>query len=240
MANKKVNANKRNKTASNKKNVNLNKEKANIKNEKANIKNEKANVKNEKANVKNKKEEVKTTIKIKEDKKIKQPKVKGSMLKSDNELIKLIKIVLVVTLIMVVFYGITLLVTKNKSSSSSSNDSSSEKAVIQYDDIIIGTMLNKSQDRYYVLIKEEDDNRITEYKTLMTIIEAKENSPKIYTANLTDSFNKKYLAKEANDSNDMEEFRVTGTTLVEIEDGKIKNIYSDYDEIKEELDALAS
>lgn len=165
-------------------------------------------------------------------------KVKTTITKNDSEIAKLIKIVLIVTAIMVVFYGITLAVTKNTSSSESSKNSNNEKAVIQYDDIMIGTMLNKSQDAYYVLIKEDDDNRIVEYETLMKLIAAKTDAPKIYTANLTDSFNKKYLAKEANDSSNMEEFRVSGTTLVEIKEGKIANIYSNHESIREKLDAL--
>ncbi len=191
---------------------------------------------------KNQKVEKKNTNKdIKLDKKIKKEKSnpKTTMVKNDSEITKLIKIVLIVTAIMVVFYGITLLVTKNQKADSFDNKTASEKAVIQYDDIMIGTMLNKNQDSYYVLIKEDEDNRVVEYETLMKLVASKIDSPKIYTANLTDSFNKRYLAKEANTTNDMEEFRVSGTTLVEIKDGKIVNTYSDHDSIAEELSKLA-
>lgn len=178
---------------------------------------------------------VKLENKIRKEKKV----PKTTMIKNDSEITKLIKIVLIVTAIMVVFYGITLLVTKNKSADSLDEKKASEKAVIQYDDIMIGTMLNKDQDRYYVLIKEDGDNRVVEYETLMKFVASKTDAPKIYTANLTDSFNKKYLAKEANESNDMEEFRVSGTTLVEINDGEIANMYSGHESIAEELKALA-
>lgn len=193
-----------------------------------------------KKEIKNK-EEIKVPKKeIKNKKNIKTSKKSNSKkIKNDNELTKLIKIVLVVTAIMIVFYGITILVTKNKSSESNANKTS-EKAVIQYDEIMIGTLLNQNKDWYYVLIKEEDDNRITEYETLLGLISAKESNPKIYTANLTDSFNKKYLAKEADYNNDLSKFKVTGTTLIEVKDGKITNVYSTYEEIKEELKAFSS
>ena len=229
---KKNNVTKNNSTKKNNTNKNIKpkEEKVIVQNERVETKDNKK----EKADKKNSKD-------IKLEKKIRKEKntPKTTMVKNDSEITKLIKIVLIVTAIMVVFYGITLLVTKNQKSDSFDNKTASEKAVIQYDDIMIGTMLNKDHDNYYVLIKEDDDNRVIEYETLMKLIASKTDAPKIYTANLTDSFNKKYLAKEANESNDMEDFRVSGTTLVEIKDGEIANTYSDHDSIAEELNALA-
>lgn len=229
----KSNSSKKNKNKTNAKQQearNNNKNAANIKKQEVTIKEDKKLNKQKNAKVNDKQKEAKVK---------KQSIKKTTMTKNDSEITKLVKIVLIVTAIMVIFYGITLLVTKNRSSNSSSENSHNEKAVIQYDDIMIGTMLNKNDDWYYVLIKEDEDNRMAEYETLMKLIASKEDAPKIYTANLTDSFNKKYLAKEANESSDMSEFRVTGTTLVEIKDGQIANIYSNHDDIKGELDALA-
>ena len=189
-------------------------------------------IKNKEQKVENKK----TTVK--KEKTVVVPKT--TMTKNDSEISKLIKIVLIVTAIMVVFYGITILVTKNKKTSSVNPETKNEKAVIQYDDIMIGTMLTKNYASYYVLIEEKNDTRISEYQNYMKLISAKSSAAKIFTANLTDSFNKKYLAKEANNSSDINEFRVSGTTLVEVKDGNITNVYSSYDEIRAEFNFLIS
>lgn len=215
----------------------------NVKTENSKIKKENTEATELKIEKKLKDQEVKQKEKATKAKKTSQPKAakkaKSEMMKNDNELTKLIKIVLIVTAIMIIFYGITILVTKNAKTETNNTTQNKQKAIIQYDDIIIGTMLNKPQNEYYVLIKKDDDNRIAEYDTLMKIISSKSDAPKFYTANLTDTFNKKYLAKEANDSSDMSEFRVTGTTLVKVVDGDIEDIYSNHDSIKEELNALS-
>lgn len=159
----------------------------------------------------------------------------------NNEMIKLLKIVLIVTGIMLVFYGITLLVTKKSEDvlENQKTEEQTEKAEIQYKNIMIGTMLNHGG-TYYVLIEEKDDNRIAEYDSLITTIESSEDAPKIYKANLTDSFNKTYLGKEQNYYvEDIKDFKVTGTTLIKVKDGKIETAKDTYDSIKNTLKEIA-
>ena len=154
---------------------------------------------------------------------------------------KLLKIVLIVTAIMLVFYGITVLVTKKADEviSDQNGESQAAETVIQYDNIMIGTMLNY-RGTYYVLIKVKDDNRVAEYETLIKTIESSDEAPTFYSANLTDAFNKSYLAKEAKyDVDNIADFRVTGTTLVKVVDGKINAVYDNYDNIKAQLNELA-
>lgn len=160
---------------------------------------------------------------------------------SSSEIIKLIKIVLIVTAVMLVFYLITLVATgqADKVNKQNEEDQSTDTATeIQYDYIVIGTMLNKDGN-YYVLIEADEDNRLSEYSTLIQTISADEDAPKIYHANLTDSFNKNYLSKEANYTDNMSDFRVTGTALVEINNHEIAEVFDTYDEIKGELNELA-
>lgn len=160
---------------------------------------------------------------------------------SNNEMLKLLKIVLIVTAIMIVFYGITLLATK-KADEQIENQTKEEtpaKTEIQYENIMIGSLLNHSG-TYYVLIQKEDDNRLAEYDSLIGTIKASEDAPTIYKANLTDSFNKNYLGKEQNYYvDDIAEFKVTGTTLVKVQDGKIASVSDNYDAIKNKLNDLA-
>ena len=163
-------------------------------------------------------------------------------LENSNEMSKLIKIVLVVTAIMVVFYGITILATKKadkvKNETRKDTVDTSDVAEIQYDRIIIGTMFNYPGS-YYVLIKEKGDNRLDEYESLINTIKNSEDAPRFYTAELSDAFNKKHLAKEENYyPEDLEAFAVKGTTLVKISDNKIESIYDNHEAIKNKLKEL--
>ena len=156
-----------------------------------------------------------------------------------NEFKRLLKIILIVSAIFIVFYGITILVTKQEKNTIKNENKTSEKAQIQYDNIMIGTMLNHGGE-YYVLIENSDDIRLTEYNSLIENIKNVEDSTTIYKANLTDSFNKPYIGKEEKYYvNDISEFKVKETTLVKIKDGKIEAAFDNYNAIKNKLKELS-
>ena len=157
---------------------------------------------------------------------------------SSDEFSNLVKVVLIVTAIIIVFYFITTFVTRKANAVRTvRNLKTNEKAEIQYDSLIIGSMLNLDGS-YYVLIEKDDDAKLTEYQTLLQTIAANDEAPKIYTANLTDSFNKVYLADEHNYDSDLTKFKVTGTVLVKVNDHKIDLTYDNYDDIVKKLEEL--
>ena len=153
----------------------------------------------------------------------------------NDEFSKLLKIVLAVTAIIVVFYGITVVVT-NKAEEVR-KEANSEKAEIQYDNIMLGSMLN-IDGSFYVLIEDADDIRLSEYTTMIQTIKANDDAPTVYTADLSSTFNKAYLSDESNYDSDMEKFKVKGTTLVKIEEHEIVDVYDNYDDIIKKLDEL--
>lgn len=153
---------------------------------------------------------------------------------TSNEMTRLIKIILIITVIFCVFYGVTVVVLEKAKEAS---EEESEAVEIQYDSIIIGSML-KINGSFYVLIEEEDDVRLTEYTTMIQLIQADEDAPTIYTADLSSTFNKKYLSDETNYDSDMSTFKVSGTTLVKISDHEITDVYDDYESIVEVLEDL--
>lgn len=191
------------------------------------------------------KEEVKEQVKpAKETKKQKEKKENIKQARKQlyynenndsNELSKLIKIVLIVTAIIVVFYGVTVVVT-NKAKEAAEKENAKETE-IQYDSIVIGSMLNING-TFYVLIEDEDDVRLNEYTTLIQTISASEDAPKIYTADLSSSFNKSYVSDKTNYASDMTKFRVKGTTLVRVSDHEITDVYDSHDSIVDELNEL--
>lgn len=191
--------------------------------------------------------ETEVKAQVKPEKEIKKQKEKKENIKQarkqlyynenndSNELSKLIKIVLIVTAIIVVFYGVTVVVTnKAKEAAEEENKEATE---IQYDSIVIGSMLNING-TFYVLIEDQDDIRLNEYTTLIQTISASEDAPKIYTADLSSSFNENYLSDKTSYDSDMSKFRVKGTTLVRVSDHEITDVYDNHDSIVDELNNL--
>lgn len=180
-------------------------------------------------------------VKKKADKEKTINRVKRDLIYSQNdssdEISKLVKIVLVVSSIMILFYGITVFVTRRVTAIKTAKlGKSEEKSEIQYDNILIGTMFN-IEGRHFVLIYSEDDKNMEEYDSLLKSVQANDEAPKVYKANLDESFNKPYLASESDYSSDLSKFKVKGTTLIEI-DGDIKSTYDNYDSIKNKLGEL--
>ena len=178
-------------------------------------------------NTKNENQKEKVNNKSNELKKKTIEKARGNLIYSNssesNEISKLIKIVLIVTLVMIVFYFVTVVVTKKANEVKDSN--------------MIGYML-KIEGSYYVLIKDNDDKLLNEYETLVSTVGSNDSAPKVYGANLNDSFNKNYLSGESNYDSNLNNFKVKGTTLVKVKDHKIDSTFDDHDSIVSELESL--
>lgn len=153
----------------------------------------------------------------------------------NNEIGKLIKIVLIVTIIMIIFYGVTIVVTK--SANSTKKKEKAKDTSIQYSKIIVGTMLDKNGD-YYVLLEKDDDEHLSEYKNSLQMVGISDQENKVYEIDLSSSFNSKYLSDEGNYSSNLDEFKVKGTTLIKVSDHNIVENYDNYDSIKAKLEEL--
>lgn len=194
----------------------------------------------------NNKEKDTKALKKKPSKNLKNQKdSKETMEENKNEFSRLVKIILIVTAIFAVFYVVTIIVTNKaedaraKEEANNKSEEESEEVDIQYRDIMIGTMLNHGG-TYYVLIQDKDEIRTDEYSALVLAVSSNEDSPSIYKANLTDTFNKKYLSKEENYYvDDISKFKVKGTTLVKIVDGKVAEAFDNYEAIKNKLTELS-
>lgn len=205
------------------------------------------NKNNKKGKASTQKNNVKKVTEIIEDTEVIESKEKKENLKQarkqlyysdkseSNELTKLIKIVLIVTVIIIVFYGVTVIVTNKVKEVR--EEQNKQPVEIQYDSIMIGSMLN-IDGSFYVLIENPDDIRLSEYTTLLQTIKANEDAPIVYTADLGSTFNNNYLSDKSNYNSDMENFKVTGTTLVRVRNHKISDVYDNYDDIIKKLDEL--
>lgn len=150
-------------------------------------------------------------------------------MENEYKIENLIKIIVIVILIIAIFYGLTIIITKNKKQSIS--DETKENVDIQYDEILIGSIYNQKETEYYVLVELESD-----YLTLSSSInnyKKKENALKMYTCNLNNGFNKQYFGEVSNFTNKYPTF--SKSTLLKIVNKQIVEYIEGTDDIQKKL-----
>lgn len=165
----------------------------------------------------------------------------SATIQNENELYKLVKIFLILIVCFGIFYGITYFVTKNQNHTNGDGSSQEKLATIQYDKILVGTMLTQKRDHYYVLLDKMDNQYYGLYESYIAAYTQKENTLKVYTIDMNDTFNKNYWASESNiDVDDIIDFRVKEVTLVEVENGQMTNHYEGHESVKTKLQELGN
>lgn len=159
-----------------------------------------------------------------------------------NEETKTMKQFLITLIIVIIgVVGIYLLtkyvVKKDNATNNSSN--TEEKSYIDPNTAIVGTMLNKSSDAYYVIIYDKTKDNATTYYSLVSTYKAKDKALKVYTVDLSNSLNKKYIATD-NKTNpkttNLEDLKFGEVTLLKVKNNKITEAYETTDAIKKALD----
>lgn len=142
---------------------------------------------------------------------------------ANDEFKKLIKVIVSVLIIFALFFLITYLVTKKDNEPTPTPE---VKTVIQYDEILIGELLNQNNSEYYVLLTQEKDQYVGLYTSYISIYDKKENSSRVYTSNLDNVFNKKYISTESQFViANIKDVKFKGTTLLKIKNKQITNYY---------------
>lgn len=149
---------------------------------------------------------------------------------------QLIIFVVVILLVLGIFYGITLLVTKNKSNETNTNNETNDEAVIDYDTILVQNIFKQSSDSYYVLAYTEDDENLSDYNNDIASYKNKEDALKVYYVEISSAFNKSYVADESDFTGDYPIFKET--TLLKVENGKIVQTYEGKEQITNILSIL--
>lgn len=163
----------------------------------------------------------------------KSEKMKSSSIVSSDEMGKLTKIILVLVVIAIAFYGLTVIITKFQKPSVPDRNKNIVPAAIQYDEILIGTMLNQSRDEYYVLIQKDDDQYQTLTSYYLQRYSTNSKSLKVYMSNINSIYNQFYISETSNiRTNNMSEFRVSTITLVKIKNHEIVEAYEGLDEVE--------
>lgn len=153
-----------------------------------------------------------------------------------KEVRRFIIILLSIIILVLGVYAITRLVNKNKDSKKEENVTA---GAIDYDKVSVGTMLNKSDEEYYVIVYDGEDSEAVYYSAIVTTYMQKDKNLPVYFCDLGNRFNKDYYVRENGTSNKnaktVEEFAFGKLTLVKVKNGKIDKYIESLDTIKEEL-----
>lgn len=153
-----------------------------------------------------------------------------------KEVKRFIIILLSIIVLVLAVYGITRLVNKDKDNN---NDRTVTAGSIDYDKVSVGTLFNRADSEYYVIVYDGEAPNAIYYSALMNKYMDKEKSNKVYFCDLSNELNKKYYVGEDKDSNPnattSSELAFKNLTLIKIKNGKIVKYLETLDTIKTEL-----
>lgn len=153
-----------------------------------------------------------------------------------KEVKRFIIILLSIIVLVLAVYGITRLVNKDKDNN---DDRTVTAGSIDYDKVSVGTLFNRADSEYYVIVYDGEAPNAIYYSALMNKYMDKEKSNKVYFCDLSNELNKKYYVGEDKDSNPnattSSELAFKDLTLIKIKNGKIVKYLETLDTIKTEL-----
>ena len=167
-------------------------------------------------------------------KQIKNKKKNETQVVSGNEMINLIKIILIVCAVLLVFYFITVLVNKKDKETYTENTN----ATIQYNKILVGQILNRTETDYYVLVEKENDQYIDLYNYYLSNYIGENKKFKYYTVDLSDVFNGNHIGEQTLLTGNVSEFKFVNSTLLRVKNGSIIESYDTRDSIVSYLENL--
>lgn len=139
-----------------------------------------------------------------------------------------VKLVIVIIVIFAAFYLLTVLILNKKSTKIETNSS------IQYTKILAGTTFNQKDSDYLVFFYDYDnDENASDYADLASKYRSKKKSLPLYTVDLSEGLNKKYISNDENkDVLSIKDLKVKGATIIRIKDHKnvsyVTEGFSDY------------
>lgn len=108
---------------------------------------------------------------------------------------------------------------------------------ISYENISGGTLFDRDEDEYYVLIIDTESHEYINLSTVVSSYLDKDEHLPVYVVDLNNSFNSYIKSDEDNESAQMSsELQVKEFALIKIEDGKNVDYLNTVEDIESELD----
>ena len=154
------------------------------------------------------------------------------MSNEDDKTIKRFIIIMLIVLAFCVgmYFATKYLVDKDNTT----EEETTNEVQINNDVAIVGTMLNKNDSEYFVLLYNKKDDKAYEYQSLVSSNKTKLN---IYTVDLGNGLNSKYYDKDNTNTkaDNINDLRFGDITLIKVKEGKIINSYESLETIKSVL-----
>lgn len=158
---------------------------------------------------------------------------KGDMMKKTNDYLKnennemknLLIIIGIITIVAILFYCITIFVTREEEVETVVDVS------IQYDEILAGNIFSQSDESYYVIVYNDGDVNNDLYYSYMSLYQSSTESLNFYTVNIDDIFNQKFIGEDNNITTNIENLKFAVPTMLKIENGEISVFKEDKEEI---------
>lgn len=164
---------------------------------------------------------------VKDTRKLKQTKV----VNEDMEQVKKLIILLVIVTLLCV--GMYFLAEKLLDKKSTTETETNTEIKFNYDIATIGTMFNRPEEEYYVIMYSSEDEGTT-YDSLLNTYRSSDDYVKTYYIDLDLKMNNSALKEELNKKpKTSNEVSVKGATLYKIKNGKVTNCYDTLETIKE-------
>ena len=177
-------------------------------------------------------------------KKEKTKKIKVEKYRSDEqmEMIRFIRILIIVVILIVAVYFFTRIFATKDLLNNNEDETPIVEGTVNYNITMIGSMLNKPEEEYYVMIYNTENLRSIYYSGLMTVYTQNEEPLKIYFADLNKELNQKFYNPEnVNlEVNNISDLRVGDLTLIKVRNGNIDEVFTEEEDIASELEYVES
>lgn len=139
------------------------------------------------------------------------------------------KTIIIIVVAVVLLVGMYFLTTVILNKDSDDNSKITENA-IQYDEILAGESFNQSEDEYYV-IYYDSSNEYSVISSLISSYQLNSSDTKLYSVDLADGMNKKYVTDGDIVTDNASSLRVKDTTLLKFNNGEVSEVITDTNEI---------
>ena len=139
------------------------------------------------------------------------------------------KTIIIIVVAVVLLVGMYFLTTVILNKDSDDNSKITENA-IQYDEILAGESFNQSEDEYYV-IYYDSSNEYSVISSLISSYQLNSSDTKLYSVDLADGMNKKYVTDGNVVTDNASSLRVKDNTLLKFNNGEVSEVITDTNEI---------
>ncbi len=170
--------------------------------------------------------------KNKSEKRIKMAKVQNE---DENDVKRLIIIIIGLIIAIILVYFLTrIFVTKDLLNKE--EEKTFQAGSVNYNTTLIGSMFNKPEEEYYVMIIDTSKSDYVYYTGTVSNYKKNEDALKVYLADLDNALNKNYQSTNSNlKTEDLTKFQVSKPSLIKIKNKKVVETYDTESEISKVL-----